>query len=440
MEMTAMDTGNLGHVRPHGYDKGRAATLTNQTAWIDRRGQRLPDTGAADAAADATRLPDRMAANDLGAKPISAPENPGAAATASPTTAGIGVGEIGSSRGAPIGHGILPRWGPCVSDRRSGSPGVYPRFPSRRQRQSCKPDRVALVGSRIPSMPGGFLNEPPSRLNDFATMPNSLFFLFLAVSGLSGLTPAAEVVAGTLPTTTVLREWSGLVACRTRPGYWWAQNDSGNPAELILLDPDLRVAGEYPIAATNTDWEDLAWADGRIFIADTGDNQRRRDHVKVIMIAEPDAHQPPSGPLHPERNFTLRFPDGPRDVEALVVSQTALWLLDKRVGGTTIWQADRNGQDEQLLREVHLTGLVGPILAADLTANGDTLAVAHPVGVHFYPVQAGDLTTLIPSQATVVLLPLAPQREALAFSLDGSAILCGSESGVWWRLQLAPHP
>jgi len=117
-----------------------------------------------------------------------------------------------------------------------------------------------------------------------------------------------------------------------------------------------------------------------------------------------------------------------------------LWLLDKRVGGATIWQADRNGQDEQLLREVHLTGLVGPILAADLTANGDTLAVAHPLGVHFYPVQAGDLTTLSPSQATVVLLPLAPQREALAFSLDGSAILCGSESGAWWRLQLAPHP
>ncbi len=300
--------------------------------------------------------------------------------------------------------------------------------------------RSCREGSRMLLMPMGFLHGPPL---DFITMTNSFLVFVLALGGLSSvsrLTPAAEVVTGTLPSTAIICEWSGLVACRTRPGYWWAHNDSGNPAKLILLDPELRVAETYSVTATNTDWEDLAWADGRIFIADTGDNQRRRDHVEVIVVAEPDAHKKPSGRMQPERIFTLRFPDGARDVEALVVSQTALWLLDKRVGGATIWQADRNGPDEQVLREVPLAGLVGPILAADLSATGDTLAVAHPFGVHFYHVQAGDLTTIIPSQATVVMLPLAVQREAVAFSLDGSSILCGSENGAWWRLKLVKNP
>lgn len=246
--------------------------------------------------------------------------------------------------------------------------------------------------------------------------------------------PSVAITSGHLSSTTVLSEWSGLAASRTMPGSWWAHNDSGNPAELVVLSADLQVMARLPVAADHIDWEDLAWADGRLFIADTGDNRRRRSHVQVHVVVEPSTVSPAVAPLPVERTYRLTYPDGARDVEALVVCDRWLWLIDKRLSGAQAWRADRQGPDEQILTAAAVPGLPGTVLAADLHPSGSQLAIAHPLGVTLLALTAGDLSTVDLSLTQTISLPLAIQREAVAYTLDGRSIFSGSESGAWWRI------
>lgn len=269
--------------------------------------------------------------------------------------------------------------------------------------------------------------------------PSSNSYRIAMVSCLAGSLLAATdlITSGQLPTTSHLREWSGLAACRTQLGTWWAINDSGNAPEVLHLDSTFAVTAAWSVAAPNLDWEDLAWADGRLFIADTGDNRQRRAEVQIHVVTEPDPTLPPTAPLPIERTYCLTFPAGPRDVEALVVCDRWLWLIDKRLSGAAVWRAVRAGPDTQVLESVSVPGLPAIVLAGDLTADGGRLALAHPVGVTLLSLTAGDLTTIDPLRTRTVMMPLAPQREAVAFAADGREVIAGSESGQWWRVVLA---
>src|SRR5687768_3714989 len=60
-----------------------------------------------------------------------------------------------------------------------------------------------------------------------------------------------------------LREPSGLAASATNAGFLWAHNDSGNPAEVFLIDDKLNIKLICTLqGATNRDWEDIAVGPG----------------------------------------------------------------------------------------------------------------------------------------------------------------------------------
>lgn len=263
--------------------------------------------------------------------------------------------------------------------------------------------------------------------------PYRIAMVFWFACGLHAATP---LISGQLAAASPLSEWSGLTASRIRPGTWWAINDSGNAPQLLQLDATLTVTAAWSVATSQLDWEDLAWADGRLFIADTGDNRRRRSQVQIQVVIEPDPSCPPIAPLPVERTYQLTFPTGPRDVEALVVCDRWLWLIDKRLSGAHVWRAARAGPDAQMLEPVPVSGLPAIVLAGDLAADGGLLALAHPLGVTVLSLSGGDLTTIDPQRTRTLVLPLAPQREAIAFSADGRDLLVGSEAGQWWRFQL----
>src|SRR5436190_20703246 len=60
-----------------------------------------------------------------------------------------------------------------------------------------------------------------------------------------------------------LEEASGLVASARYPGHFWTHNDSGNPADVFLLDSvaRTRMVFHFP-KITNRDWEDIALGPG----------------------------------------------------------------------------------------------------------------------------------------------------------------------------------
>lgn len=124
-------------------------------------------------------------------------------------------------------------------------------------------------------------------------------------------------------------EISGLVVSRRHQGILWAINDSGNRASLFAIDLKGAVQAEIQVrGASNIDWEDIAayQEDGESFlvIADTGDNFALRSQARLYVVPEPSLEATTTAAA---RTLEFRWPDGPRDVEALAVDQPGQQFL-----------------------------------------------------------------------------------------------------------------
>jgi len=143
-------------------------------------------------------------------------------------------------------------------------------------------------------------------------------------------------------------EASGLAASIVNPGLLWTINDSENEPVVFALGPQGQNLGAiYVVGAANRDWEDLAVfeMDGQplLLIADVGDNKSRRPEVTLYVMAEPRIEapgQPASAAV--AWQMRLRYPDGPRDCEAVAVDPQAkmVYLLSKRTRPPVLYAAD----------------------------------------------------------------------------------------------------
>jgi hypothetical protein len=127
-----------------------------------------------------------------------------------------------------------------------------------------------------------------------------------------------------------LVESSGVAVSRRHPGILWTHNDGGDRPNLYVTNLSGKDLGHYRISGADAqDWEDIALGPCPdtdttcIYIADTGDNFRRRPEVAIYIVEEPS--------VLPERGkraakdlraarIAVRYPDGPHDVEALAVA------------------------------------------------------------------------------------------------------------------------
>jgi hypothetical protein len=106
-------------------------------------------------------------------------------------------------------------------------------------------------------------------------------------------------------------------------GVLWTHNDSDG-AVLFRLDASGRSAPVAVAGAVVQDWEDLASApcpSGMcLYIADIGDNRGVRERITIYMVPLPG---PDSTSTPPATATHVRYPDGPHDAEALLVTRQA---------------------------------------------------------------------------------------------------------------------
>jgi hypothetical protein len=117
-----------------------------------------------------------------------------------------------------------------------------------------------------------------------------------------------------------LGEASGAAASRQHRGIVWTHNDSAEPV-LFAVDASNRVAGRVRLTGADVvDWESVTVAacpqGSCLFVGDIGDNKAERDHVTVYRVREPALDAQSSEPV---TRLVARYPDGPRDAEALIV-------------------------------------------------------------------------------------------------------------------------
>lgn len=292
-------------------------------------------------------------------------------------------------------------------------------------------------------------------------MRRPLSSLLVAVLGLNALVftalqfaptaaGAAPALCGPLATTTGgvvpsdLDEISGLVVSRGESDTAWVHEDSGGGAKLYAVDiSDGAVRGTYTVTgATNTDWEDLAITSaagqhGSLYIGDIGDNAKARANIKVFRVTEPDV---PSGTGHAgsvaAQKFTLVYPDGKYDAEALLVDPKngEIYVVTKDGNSTRVYktQGAPAVNSTKTLKFVTALPLGGELATGGAVSTSGKFIIVRSYGAIFVfkrnsTETMGAALKRAPCKPAVQINEV--QGEAVGISPDSTSLLTISERG-----------
>jgi hypothetical protein len=261
----------------------------------------------------------------------------------------------------------------------------------------------------------------------------------------------ANTLVPTTPGTvasSALTEISGIAASRRTAGVYWVHNDSGDTARVFAVGADGRDLGEFALSGAGAvDWEDIAAGPGPVpgtpylYLADIGDNAQSRASVQVYRIPEPlvDPSVAPGPPQTVNGVATLAFtyPDGAHDAEGFLVDPTTgeLFVVTKDlVGGVTqVYRAPADLASGSTTVLAHVAtvplGFLHGVTGADVTPNGDVVALRTYVSVVLFPRPAGQSLAAAFSQASCEGASSASEQqgEAIGFTADGRGYLTVSE-------------
>lgn len=240
-----------------------------------------------------------------------------------------------------------------------------------------------------------------------------------------------------------LSESSGLATSSARPGVWFTHNDSGGDPELFAFTLDGGLLEVHPVqGARARDWEDIAAGscpDGEspcLYIADIGDNARKRDSVQVYAVTVPGPGE--TAPV--VASWDLEYPDEARNAETL--------LIDPRGGGRYLVTKARSGKSRVYrlpddpgrgtLTRVASLRFRGGSSSERLTTGGDWHPGGGRVVVRTYTeawewqVAASDREAHWKRDPRRIELPLEKQGEAIAY--DGEGRLLSTSEGQPMRV------
>ncbi|HXV74736.1 MAG TPA: esterase-like activity of phytase family protein [Candidatus Polarisedimenticolaceae bacterium] len=294
--------------------------------------------------------------------------------------------------------------------------------------------------------------------------------LAIAVLGAAAACHVPAVAGGLEPIATLghppLGEVSGI-ARSSRPGVFWVHNDSGDRARVfavtldgepvVPIDPDRRRAKrdwpgvELP-GATNVDWEDIAFEDGTLYIADTGNNGNARRDLGLYLVREPDPHA--AHRTEAVRFLPLRYPDQTAypaedwefDCEALFVDRGTPYFLTKHraagqwlgfLPGTKLYRLDTRSTEDNVLTLVGKRADLMMPTAADLSPDGRQLAVLTYMDLWIFDRPAeGDDWLSGPARRLPLDRARARTNEAIAWADDRTVIIANEERRLF-RLDVA---
>ena len=178
---------------------------------------------------------------------------------------------------------------------------------------------------------------------EFLSPAAILFLLSLIIAPIVSVPlPAAAVCAkwseakkaGTLDYLRI-DEASGVAVSAKFPGRLYHINDSGGGPYFYMTDMDGGNTKAVKIEGYDSkrlDFEDMSTGEcgpGKscIFIADIGDNRKRRDHAEIIAVEELEDF---GGSVKPLKRIKIAYPDGPHNAEGFAVHRGGdIFILTK---------------------------------------------------------------------------------------------------------------
>lgn len=283
-------------------------------------------------------------------------------------------------------------------------------------------------------------------------LPALLAALLLTLAACSAPQPPFAQLSG-LVLDAQLDEISGLAASRQHADTLWMHNDGSNAAAIYAVSRRGSKLATLQIAGVdNTDWEDIASfdLDGKhyLLIADTGDNGGLRHSLQLHVVEEPATLA--DATVKPAWSIAFRWPDGPRDCEAVAVDAVhgRILLISKKRQPPQLFDLPLRPKDKRLQVAHPLGTLAGvpvasakeretnprlarirsQVTAADIAPDGHAIAVLTYRDVLVYPRHGSESwQQALSRQPDVHPLPWLPQAEALGWSADSKGLYASGE-------------
>lgn len=246
------------------------------------------------------------------------------------------------------------------------------------------------------------------------------------------------------PTTTPvlpgqIDEASGMADSRSQPGNVWIEQDGGSPAELALLGYDGKLKGKIGIPTiTNRDWEELAMGPGPVegtnylYIGEIGDNNAQYPFCQIYRLPEPGSLQTPVTQVE---RINFRYPDGPRDAEAMFVDPRTkdIYIISKREPNVRLYRLPY----PQNINEVTVAQPYGElpltfVTGAAISPDGSEIVVRTYTTIAYWKRKADQTIADVLQNGNSRQLPYRQetQGEAICFDKEGKGYFTISEKAA----------
>lgn len=251
---------------------------------------------------------------------------------------------------------------------------------------------------------------------------------------------------------SAVKESSGIVASRSTPGMYWTHNDSGDGPFIYAFDTGGQRRGVWRVAGAQArDWEDIAAGPGPqsgttyLYIGDIGNNSGNRSEIVVYRLPEPqvtsaDAASTKAQPrlTEPVEAIRLRYPHEKHDAKTLLVhpEMGTLYIVTKETfQNPEVYGAAPPFNLETptilaLLGELDVPSLFGGLITGgDISPDGHRIALCDYTQAYelVLPEGSADFNNIWKQPLTPINIGNRKQGEAIAYRIDGEALLATSE-------------
>jgi hypothetical protein len=232
-----------------------------------------------------------------------------------------------------------------------------------------------------------------------------------------------------------ITEASGLAASARHAGVVYTHNDSDDGPRIFAVGPDGRTRAILTLrGARARDWEAIApgrSASGQpvLWIGDIGDNRGSWEEIRVYRMTEPDRLRSQDVPW---QRYRLRYVDGPRNAEALLVDPRTqrLYVVSKLDKGAAVYAAPHPLRADRVNVLRRVADAPETVTDAAFVAGGRFAVLRGYFSAGVYDRRWRPVAPLG--------LPLQFAGEAIAATPDGRALLTTGEGegAAVWRVPL----
>ncbi|GAA2622272.1 hypothetical protein GCM10009863_40420 [Streptomyces axinellae] len=227
-----------------------------------------------------------------------------------------------------------------------------------------------------------------------------------------------------------ITESSGLAASRTHKGVYWTHNDSDDGPYVYAVDGRTgKTVATVTLRGLNPrDVEAISVGpDGDVYVGDIGDNLGGKwPEVWIYRFHEPKRLGDVT--VNPTR-YTVRYADGPRDAESLMVHPKTgrVYIASKNGEGKAGLYAGPERLTAQGVNTFSRVAKIG-LQATDgaFSPDGKRLVLRAYFGATAYRWEGKGVSGGIEKIGTVPV-PIQRQGESVTFAPDGGTLMYGSE-------------